>query len=480
LQASELFALGLPPKKTATAAPKPYARPVPGEFEQLLNRLTHSSKPAPAGTAASAEKPVLPEQPAPDTKAGSGPNQAAGPDDAVTGDLPLLLAVAGVVPGPSPEAVLPAPDGQKAETPSAGIRLVGGLPAQAIAMQARLQIQAEPAATGVTQTAPEASAVPNGPASGEPSPGGLPEQIGLRFPLAELVTARESHAGRAPLAGQAAPEAQLVEADGRGDSVIRITGPAAPATEVLRSVRPQGSEVTAEPASQTPDRTTFGQLVRLLTDGEASGQSRHFSDAEQQAQALVKPEAASGREAGKAEAVAALSTMAVTEPEAAAGPEAAPEGPGRAAEPVVRQVVNFARVILREGQSEARLQLHPEHLGQVQIKLIVAEGVVKAHLTVTEQSVKAALDANLDQFRLRMAEQGLQVQQIQVSVGAQQFQGHERGERFQDGLNQQHGDRESGTTGEEPAPGERGTGQLPVQTQMARLRGIGSRLNSLA
>lgn len=258
--------------------------------------------------------------------------------------------------------------------------------------------------------------------------------------------------------------AQVIGRGGGDGAVAGVRGEAPP-------VETASGEEAVQP--------TFRQMVSLMANG-GSGEQGGQGPAEQEPPFTLKTDMAKGEEVPKTPVGGVASSFTASLQEAGAPAPGAQDAPLRhvEADPVIRQVTQFARVIVREGQSEARLQLHPEHLGQVQIKLVVAEGMVKAHLTVTDHSVKMALDSNLEQFRLRMAEQGLQVSQVEVSVGAQSdFHSHGRGQQFQSQHPGQSAQEDASPfSGDAPAEGP----DTPVQPALIARRGVGGRLNSLA
>lgn len=147
-------------------------------------------------------------------------------------------------------------------------------------------------------------------------------------------------------------------------------------------------------------------------------------------------------------------------------------------EQVLSQVTRFMKVALEGARSEARFQLHPENLGSVAVKLVLQEGAVRADLTAHDPAVKAILEANLDQLRSRLQDQGLRVEQLQVAVGGGSHFGqphHSRqGEQRQP--RQQGGRPAYPTAGAEPV-----TTPAPQQTaSLWSLRGPGRRINTLA
>jgi flagellar hook-length control protein FliK len=80
-----------------------------------------------------------------------------------------------------------------------------------------------------------------------------------------------------------------------------------------------------------------------------------------------------------------------------------------------------------QGQTHVRLQLHPQNLGEVTIKLIYRDGNVTAHFQAASEQVKQIIENSLPQLRETLASFQLSLQNASVSVG------HENGRWGQDG-----------------------------------------------
>ena len=163
-----------------------------------------------------------------------------------------------------------------------------------------------------------------------------------------------------------------------------------------------------------------------------------------------------------------------------------PEAPAPGATPVeteqvLRQVTSFVKVALDGMKSEVRMQLQPENLGPVTVRLMINDGVVRATLAAQDASVKNVLQANLDQLRTRLAEQGLRVEQVQVAVGGETAFG--QSDQSDHGQPRQHGE----TTDRQPhwrqvQTNANATPQAEPRTfeRIWRPRGTGMRIDSLA
>lgn len=126
------------------------------------------------------------------------------------------------------------------------------------------------------------------------------------------------------------------------------------------------------------------------------------------------------------------------------------------------------------------MQLHPENLGPVTVRLMVNDGIVRATLAAQDASVKNVLQTNLDQLRTRLAEQGLRVEQIQVTVGGdtafgQSYQPDHGQGRNQSGATPQPRWRQAQTNANGAAQPEPRTFD-----RIWRPRGTGMRIDSLA
>jgi len=119
--------------------------------------------------------------------------------------------------------------------------------------------------------------------------------------------------------------------------------------------------------------------------------------------------------------LAALGTL----PKVAAGPQALPAQPLAPAPPPsapVAQVEGGLRWMLKGGAQEARLQLHPESLGQVTIHLRVEGGEVHARLWITEPASIQAVQEGRPHLEASLKEQGLQLGGFDLQQGHRPFQ----------------------------------------------------------
>ncbi|EOC99707.1 Flagellar hook-length control protein FliK [Caldisalinibacter kiritimatiensis] len=68
-------------------------------------------------------------------------------------------------------------------------------------------------------------------------------------------------------------------------------------------------------------------------------------------------------------------------------------------------------------QSEIKIKLKPDILGEMSLKIIAEKGIVTAKAMVESYQVKELIESNLDQLKDELNEQGIDIQEFEVSVG---------------------------------------------------------------
>lgn len=84
---------------------------------------------------------------------------------------------------------------------------------------------------------------------------------------------------------------------------------------------------------------------------------------------------------------------------------------------VLKQVSERVDVNLLEDKSEMIIKLKPDHLGKVTVEIAVENGNVTAKFLAESQKVKEILEANIQDLKDHLANQGMVVQDLSVSVG---------------------------------------------------------------
>lgn len=82
----------------------------------------------------------------------------------------------------------------------------------------------------------------------------------------------------------------------------------------------------------------------------------------------------------------------------------------------VRSMVRAMRLHFTDGGGEARLQLNPEHLGQVTLTVKVEQGKVAAHIQAETADASRWIESHQSNLRSALEEQGLDVKELVVST----------------------------------------------------------------
>jgi flagellar hook-length control protein FliK len=89
---------------------------------------------------------------------------------------------------------------------------------------------------------------------------------------------------------------------------------------------------------------------------------------------------------------------------------------------IVRQIVDHARLYLRPAnQSEMVLQLRPEHLGELTLKVSVESGIVSATFHSDNPEVRQVIEVSLPQLKQDLSQQGIKLDSVSVFSGSEQF-----------------------------------------------------------
>lgn len=84
---------------------------------------------------------------------------------------------------------------------------------------------------------------------------------------------------------------------------------------------------------------------------------------------------------------------------------------------ILSQVIDKAKVILTGDKSEMVVDLKPDSLGRLSLKIVTERGMVMAKFTAESQQVKEILESNMQLLKDSLEKQGMLVQGFSVSVG---------------------------------------------------------------
>lgn len=84
---------------------------------------------------------------------------------------------------------------------------------------------------------------------------------------------------------------------------------------------------------------------------------------------------------------------------------------------ILSQIVEKSKLILTRKRSQAEIQLKPEYLGKLQIRITLENGLVTARFLVENRQVGQLIQAHLHELKQGLQEQGVKFHQINVDVG---------------------------------------------------------------
>ncbi len=107
---------------------------------------------------------------------------------------------------------------------------------------------------------------------------------------------------------------------------------------------------------------------------------------------------------------------------------------------IMDQIMDHIKVNAKPDMDELQMQLHPESLGTVKVNLTNKAGEITAEFKVQNETVKAAVEAQLNELRETLRESGTKVTEVSVSVDTQGFDSNlwkGREDRPDEGTNKQ-------------------------------------------
>jgi flagellar hook-length control protein FliK len=84
---------------------------------------------------------------------------------------------------------------------------------------------------------------------------------------------------------------------------------------------------------------------------------------------------------------------------------------------IITQIMDKARSVLKNGQNMMKIQLKPERLGEVFMRISVEDGRVMAKVTTESLMAKDAIETNLYQLKESLSIQGIKIDKFNVFVG---------------------------------------------------------------
>lgn len=89
---------------------------------------------------------------------------------------------------------------------------------------------------------------------------------------------------------------------------------------------------------------------------------------------------------------------------------------------VMNQIMDYMKVQLNADTSFLEMQLQPESLGTLQIRISAKEGLMTAQFTTASENVKAVLESQMVQLQQQLESQNIKVDAIEVTVETHAFE----------------------------------------------------------
>jgi hypothetical protein len=121
---------------------------------------------------------------------------------------------------------------------------------------------------------------------------------------------------------------------------------------------------------------------------------------------------------------------------------------------VVQQTIEHLSVHARGDSSTVTVKLHPEELGELQLRMVMEGDKLSVHLHAQSQQVQEVLERNFPRLRDALQDMGVNVEDFQVSNGASE-QGNQQAftdQEFSGGMNRGQDTFFSGEAAEEITP----------------------------
>ena len=92
------------------------------------------------------------------------------------------------------------------------------------------------------------------------------------------------------------------------------------------------------------------------------------------------------------------------------------------------KLVETIETLVHEERSEVRMQLKPDHLGTLEVKLSLERGIMVAEFVVQDQQVREILASHLPQLQTALQNQGTPMADVSVSIGLGQREADSQGQ----------------------------------------------------
>ncbi|NLK86683.1 MAG: flagellar hook-length control protein FliK [Clostridiaceae bacterium] len=110
----------------------------------------------------------------------------------------------------------------------------------------------------------------------------------------------------------------------------------------------------------------------------------------------------------------------------------APERPAVPAREIIGQIVEKAGALITQDKAEMVMELKPDSLGRISLKVVTENGIVMARFVAENRQVQQVLETNMQMLKDSLERQGINVQSLSVSVRQDEGQQRETRQRYGD------------------------------------------------
>ena len=137
---------------------------------------------------------------------------------------------------------------------------------------------------------------------------------------------------------------------------------------------------------------------------------------------------------------------------------------------IIRQMMDAVRVNLSNDMQSIEIQLTPEHLGKINLSVVSNNGVMTASITTQNESVKAVIESQLVQLKEQLNNQGIKIQDVEVTVASHGFDANMDNNSNNESDNRPHSGRRFRGINEIPAEDSVNTDDMNLTDSNINLR----------
>lgn len=108
---------------------------------------------------------------------------------------------------------------------------------------------------------------------------------------------------------------------------------------------------------------------------------------------------------------------------------------------ITSQIVEAIKINIKPEQTSMELQLNPDNLGKINLTVVSKDGILTAKFITGTESAKEAIESNLQIFKENLNNQGLKVENVEVTVSYSAFEQDKQKFSNESGTEEQRGQK---------------------------------------